>query len=86
MDGPTLAIEQVTKLSVFRCAKMSAMDRDWRDDHVFRLEKELRALEDDVRRRFWERDQRILNFLLLVMFGLACGSVGVALARAFGAG
>lgn len=62
---------------------------DWRDQHLARLERDLTtlrgdiwALENDVRRRFWERDQRRLQVLSWMVMGLAWIAAGSLVAAA----
>jgi hypothetical protein len=62
---------------------------DWRDRQLTRLEcdmttlkSEMWALEADVRRRFWERDQRRLQILSWIVMGLPWIAVGVLIAAA----
>jgi len=62
---------------------------DWRDQQIVRLERDLTelrgdmwALEADVRRRFWERDQRRLQLMSCLLIGLMWVAVGVTIATA----
>lgn len=62
---------------------------DWRDRQLSRLESdiatlksEMWALEADVRRRFWERDQRRLQVLSWMVMGLPWIAVGVLIVAA----
>jgi hypothetical protein len=62
---------------------------DWRDRRMERLEGDLTALrgdmwalEADVRRRFWERDQRRLQLISWLVIGLMWIAVGVTIATA----
>jgi hypothetical protein len=62
---------------------------DWRDGQLMRLERDLTelrrkmwSLEADVRRQFWERDQRGLRALSWVALVLPWIAVGVAIAAA----
>jgi hypothetical protein len=62
---------------------------DWRDRRMERLEGDLTALrgdmwalEADVRRRFWERDQRRLQLISWLVIGLMWIAVGVMIATA----
>ncbi len=62
---------------------------DWRDRELSRLQCDMAtlkgkmwALEADVRRRFWERDQRRLQISSWMVMGLSWVSVGVLIAAA----
>lgn len=62
---------------------------DWRDERVARLERDLRklrddmwGLEEDVRRRFWERDQRQLRLVGWLLMGLIWAMSGAVIAVA----
>lgn len=65
---------------------ISFMERDWQDERISRLERDLHALQADVRRRFWERDERALRFLGWVVVGLSYVALGIVLGRAAAGG
>ena len=47
-----------------------------------KLKGDMWALEADVRRRFWERDQRLLQFVTWLLVGLLWLMAGFSIATA----